>query len=288
MSFKTASRPHQEWKRGVLAGEIRTRGDRQRAVRRREETRTRRSNVEPARTVDALDRNDRERWDRRAKFLGHICSHVVPDRADPLIVLAGVGTGHLGPTVFAVARRWRHLDGGVEASGLRRRHRLQRSVKRVFWLTPGHGSEPGVWYAGGTPQRCSAPTTTATRVARRWVEQPSRCGRPGCEGPEEQTPDGSMLSLGEHRPAREEPHVPRLSGGGVSSRRMAVTTGTHGTRAARWISRLMSTRSSDTIRTPCGCIRSRPDRLYQQNHCGIYRMDRPDGQWDPYRRQHAA
>jgi hypothetical protein len=22
-----------------------------------------------------------------------------------------------------------------------------------------------------------------------------------------------------------------------------------------------------------------PDRLYQQNHCGIYRMDRPDGKW---------
>ena len=23
----------------------------------------------------------------------------------------------------------------------------------------------------------------------------------------------------------------------------------------------------------------RPDRLYQQNHCGIYRMDRPEGRW---------
>lgn len=22
-----------------------------------------------------------------------------------------------------------------------------------------------------------------------------------------------------------------------------------------------------------------PDRLYQQNHCGIYRMDRPEGRW---------
>jgi photosystem II stability/assembly factor-like uncharacterized protein len=23
----------------------------------------------------------------------------------------------------------------------------------------------------------------------------------------------------------------------------------------------------------------RPDRLYQQNHCGIYRMERPEGRW---------
>ena len=30
------------------------------------------------------------------------------------------------------------------------------------------------------------------------------------------------------------------------------------------------------------CVRLhplRPDRLYQQNHCGIYRMERPDGRW---------
>jgi hypothetical protein len=30
------------------------------------------------------------------------------------------------------------------------------------------------------------------------------------------------------------------------------------------------------------CIRlcpSRPDRLYQQNHCGIYRLDRPSDRW---------
>lgn len=30
------------------------------------------------------------------------------------------------------------------------------------------------------------------------------------------------------------------------------------------------------------CVRlcpSRPDRLYQQNHCGIYRLDRPSDEW---------
>ena len=37
--------------------------------------------------------------------------------------------------------------------------------------------------------------------------------------------------------------------------------------------------SSATTRTACGCTRPQPDRLYQQNHCGIYRIDRPDGRW---------
>src|SRR5207244_1465598 len=27
-----------------------------------------------------------------------------------------------------------------------------RAVDHVFWLTPGHPSEPGVWYAGTSPQ----------------------------------------------------------------------------------------------------------------------------------------
>src|SRR5439155_25794323 len=27
----------------------------------------------------------------------------------------------------------------------------RRSVANVFWLTPGHASEPGVWYAGTSP-----------------------------------------------------------------------------------------------------------------------------------------
>ena len=31
------------------------------------------------------------------------------------------------------------------------------------------------------------------------------------------------------------------------------------------------------------CVRlcpTNPDRLYQQNHCGIYRLDRPSDQWE--------
>ena len=33
------------------------------------------------------------------------------------------------------------------------------------------------------------------------------------------------------------------------------------------------------IRTTSSSIRSCPVRLYQQNHCGIYRMERSEGQW---------
>ena len=34
-----------------------------------------------------------------------------------------------------------------------------------------------------------------------------------------------------------------------------------------------------TTRTACATARPIPDRLYQQNHCGIYRLDRPGEEW---------
>ena len=40
-------------------------------------------------------------------------------------------------------------------------------------------------------------------------------------------------------------------------------------------------RADPTVHDP-HCIRlcpSNPDRLYQQNHCGIYRIDRPSNHW---------
>src|SRR5438094_7909563 len=83
-------------------------------------------------------------------FLGHIIHHLVLDPRDGRTLLAAARTGHLGPTVF------RSTDGGktwkeamrppafAEGSG--------RVVDHTFWLTPGHASEPGVWYGGTSPQ----------------------------------------------------------------------------------------------------------------------------------------
>ena len=45
--------------------------------------------------------------------------------------------------------------------------------------------------------------------------------------------------------------------------------------------------SSDTIRTACGWHPRNPDRLYQQNHCGIYRLDRPAERWHATSARHA-
>lgn len=86
-------------------------------------------------------------------FLGHIISHLVLDPRDGRTLLAAAKTGHLGPTMFRstdFGQTWSEaarppafakVEGGVG-----------RSVDHTFWLTPGHASQPGVWYAGTSPQ----------------------------------------------------------------------------------------------------------------------------------------
>ena len=86
-------------------------------------------------------------------FLGHIAHHVVLDPRDRRTLLLAARTGHLGPTVFRSTDLGRDVEGSDAAAGVREpATRSGASLNAVFWLTPGHASEPGVWYAGGSPQ----------------------------------------------------------------------------------------------------------------------------------------
>ena len=97
----------------------------------------------------------RARWSMEGPhFLGQVVNHAVIDPRDGRTVLAAVRAGHLGPTVFrsedlgatwkeaATPPQFRKAAPGEEAE----------SVSHVFWLTPGHATELGRWYAGSSPQ----------------------------------------------------------------------------------------------------------------------------------------
>jgi hypothetical protein len=87
-------------------------------------------------------------------FLGHIVNHLVLDPRDGRTLLAAAKTGHLGPTLFRssdLGRSWQEARRppafGPAVNGL-----AARAVDHTFWLTPAHAGEPGVWYAGTSPQ----------------------------------------------------------------------------------------------------------------------------------------
>ena len=86
-------------------------------------------------------------------FLGQVVNHLVLDPRDGKTLLCAVRTGHLGPTVFRstdFGRAWKEAQrppafpkAAPGEKGL--------AVEHVFWLTPGHASQPGAWYAGVSP-----------------------------------------------------------------------------------------------------------------------------------------
>jgi photosystem II stability/assembly factor-like uncharacterized protein len=213
-------------------------------------------------------------------FLGHIIHHAVVDPRDGESLLVAAKTGHLGPTVFRspdLGRTW------TEASRPPAFHAGDphgRAVRSVFWLTPGPDDQPGSWYAGASPQglfRTDDGGDTWQPVDG-WNDHPSWgdwAEWPDVEG----TPDGSMLHSVNVDPRDPDHLYIGLSGGGV----FESTDG-----GADWAP-LNAGCAADFLpdpEVPYGhdphCVRvhpADPDRLYMQNHCGIYRLDRPATRW---------
>ena len=218
-------------------------------------------------------------------LLGHIVHHMVLDPRDGKTLLAAAKTGHLGPTVFRstdFGRTWKEAakppafakepagaPGALPA----------RSVDHTFWLTPAHGNEPKVWYAGTSPQGLFRSedggvtwepfsTINDDPQYRKWMGTV-----------QDGTPDGPKMHSIIVDP-RDPKHLYfAMSGGGVHE-------STNGGRTfAPMVGGMEVVEGFDpadvTVHDP-HCVRlcpSNPDRLYQQNHCGIYRLDRPSTTW---------
>ncbi len=214
-------------------------------------------------------------------FLGHVISHLVLDPRDGRTLLAAAKTGHLGPTIFRstdLGRTWKEAAQPPAFSKAAAGEQA-RSVDHTFWLSPGHPDERGVWYAGTSPQGLFRTedggvtwrpfsTINDDPLYRKWMGTV-----------QDGTPDGPKLHSIIVDP-RDPAHLYfAMSGGGVHE---SVDGG------GRWQPLLAGLevvegfdRADPTFHDP-HCIRlcpSNPDRLYQQNHCGIYRLDRPANEW---------
>ena len=95
----------------------------------------------------------RKKWRAEGPhFLGQIVNHAVQNPNTGTMLVAA-RAGHLGPTVFRstdVGQNWKEAASPPafpKAAG----DGYGWSVGHVFWLSPGHASEPQVWYAGTSP-----------------------------------------------------------------------------------------------------------------------------------------
>ncbi|HZL83831.1 MAG TPA: glycosyl hydrolase [Candidatus Krumholzibacteria bacterium] len=209
-------------------------------------------------------------------FLGHIVHHAVLDPRDGRTMLLAVRTGHLGPTVFGSqdwGRTWQEASqppafapGGSLA------------VQHVFWLTPGHAEQPGVWFAGTSPQGLfrSDDAGKTWEGVRGFNTHPRRNTWAGGDG----TPDGPTLHS-----ILIDPRDPRHMYFGMSSGGVFETR--DGGKDWRPLNQgiladFLPDKYPEFGQDP-HCIAMHPlhpDRLYHQNHCGIYRLDRPGEKWE--------
>jgi hypothetical protein len=214
-------------------------------------------------------------------FLGHIINHLVLDPRDGRTLLAAAKTGHLGPTIFRstdLGGTWKEAAkppafgpavGGMEA----------RTVDHTFWLAPGPAGEPHVWYAGTSPQGLfrSADDGVTWGPTSSINDDPQY--RHWMGSVQDGTPDGPKLHSIIHDPRDPQHLYFAMSGGGVHE---SCDGGMHFTPLVDGMEVVEGFDRAEIAFHDPHCVRlcpSNPDRLYQQNHCGIYRLDRPSTTW---------
>ena len=220
-------------------------------------------------------------------FLGHTISHVRLDPRDGRTMLAAAKTGHLGPTVFRstdLGRRWQEAKQ-PPAFANTSTSLPARTVDHTFWLTPGHASERDTWYAGTSPQGLFRSEDGGVT----WTPLPSVNDDPKFRAwmgtVQDGTPDGPKLHSVIVDPRDPQHLVFGMSGGGVHESRDG---GGSWSPLVQGMEVVEGFNPADISFHDPHCVRlcpTNPDRLYQQNHCGIYRLDRSgDASGDTWQR----
>lgn len=215
-------------------------------------------------------------------YLGHIVHHLVQDPRQPNVLLMSAHPGHLGPTLYRSTNSGKTWKEAKQPPAFPKAEEGQkgRVAKFAFWLTPGHAAEKGVWYSGTVPQGLFRSEDGGDT----WQEVDGFNNNPMKDkwfAPEHEAPPDGATTHSIIVDPRDANHLyVGLSSGGMfeSMDRGASWTPINRGCAAEFLPDPNAEYGHDphcVVMCP-----SNPDRLYMQNHCGIYRIDRPSREWD--------
>lgn len=225
-------------------------------------------------------KDDRATWDLSDPiFLGHVINHFAGDDRNDSDMLMAAKTGHLGPTVFRSTdngKTWKEAESPPAFAKVSEGEK-GKVVDRTFWLTRGHDSEDGSWYLGTAPAGLfrSKDRGATWQGIKGFNENPKYSDWTGV-GP---TPDGQFLHSIIVDP-RDKKHLYfGISVGGIFE-------STDGGGSWKPLNQGVAAEFLPDASVEYGhdphCVvmhPADPDRLYHQNHCGIYRIDRPSTKW---------
>ena len=214
-------------------------------------------------------------------LLGNLVHHMVLDPRDGRTLLMASRTGHLGPTIFRSRDRGKTWKEATRPPAFPKAPEGEKGlvVDHTFWLTPGHAGEPAVWYAGTSPQglfRSEDGGDTWDGVTG-FNAHPMRPTWIGALA--DGTPDGPKLHSVLVDPRDPNHMYIGMSGGGVFE---SLDQGADWKPLNRGCAADFIPEKNPEYGHDPHCVYLHPimpDRLYQQNHCGIYRIDRPGTRW---------
>jgi photosystem II stability/assembly factor-like uncharacterized protein len=216
-------------------------------------------------------------------LLGSQVHHLVLDPRDGRTLLLATRTGHLGPTVLRSSDMGKTWTEASRPPAFNKTPDGGRAVNHVFWLTPGHPSQPGVWWAGTSPHgvfRSEDGGDTWSGVDG-FNEHPDRVTWTG--GEKDQTPDGPKTHSVLVDPRDASHLMVGLSSGGIfESNDEGQTWSPLNSGVAMDFFPPKEDGTEHEYGHDPHCVVMHPldsNRLYHQNHCGIYRLDRPDTRW---------
>ncbi|MBX9722224.1 MAG: hypothetical protein K2X81_12565, partial [Candidatus Obscuribacterales bacterium] len=212
-------------------------------------------------------------------FLGHIIFHIVADPRDKKRLVMAAKTGHLGPTVYHssdAAASWQESKTPPAFPKLPEGEK-GRAVESVFWVTPGHLSQPGKWYAGTAP----AGLFVSDDHGDNWqpVNGFNEAADYSLWAASGASPAGQIVHSINIHPANPEHMYLGISVGGVFESK---------DQGANWhplnkgcFAEFLPDENAAFGHDPHSVWLhpQKPERLYQQNHCGIYKIDRPSNEW---------
>tara|TARA_R110001592_G_scaffold27440_3_gene101551 strand:+ start:626 stop:1765 length:1140 start_codon:yes stop_codon:yes gene_type:complete len=227
--------------------------------------------------------SERSKWQIEGPMhLGAVVSHYVADPRKPGVQLMSVGSGHLGPSVFIsrdFGSSWTEATTppafSVEPNG------VERSVDHVFWLTPGHASEPNTWFAGTSPQGLfkSVDGGDTWQEVMGFNHHPDFFEWRG--GDKDGTPDGPKLHSVIVDHSDKNHLLLGMSSGGIFE---SFDAGATWSALNSGVSMDFYPPKEDGSEYEFGhdphCLIMHPrdaNRLYHQNHCGLYALDRSTG-----------
>ncbi len=212
-------------------------------------------------------------------FLGQVVNHLVRDSRSSTLLMAAK-TGHLGPTIFRSTDKGKTWKEAAKPPAFPTvSNGNGRAVSHTFWLSPGHATEPGVWWAGTSPPGLFVSTDDGVSWASVDGFNENEMYLKWCP-PDGGTPDGALLNqiLIDPRDATHM-YIATSTGGVFESNDRA--------RSWRPLNKNVEANFNPDPYPEFGqdahyiaLAATNPDRLWQQNHCGIYRLDRPGDTWD--------